>query len=141
VPLIVLANFFLGIYTNLSVWYKLTDRTKMGAYISIVGAIITLVLNFLLIKHLSYVGSAIATIVAYGSMMFISYVLGNKYYPIPYDMKKISGYLGLSIVGSTIYFYGFRENYFIGIGVLLLFLYFVYYNEKETILRILKKSN
>jgi O-antigen/teichoic acid export membrane protein len=141
VPLIVLANFFLGIYTNLSVWYKLTDRTKMGAYISIVGAIITLVLNFLLIKHLSYVGSAIATIVAYGSMMFISYVLGNKYYPIPYDMKKISGYLGLSIIGSTIYFYGFRENYFIGVGVLLLFLYFVYYNEKETILRILKKSN
>ncbi len=141
VPLIVLANFFLGIYTNLSVWYKLTDRTKMGAYISIVGAIITLVLNMLLIKQFSYLGSAIATIVAYGSMMLISYVLGNKYYPIPYDMKRISGYLGVSIVGSTLYFYGFRENYFVGVGALLFLLYFVYHNEKETILQILKKPN
>ncbi|GGD22996.1 lipopolysaccharide biosynthesis protein [Flavobacterium orientale] len=140
VPLIVLANFFLGIYTNLSVWYKLTDRTKMGAYISIVGAILTLVLNFLLIKHLSYLGSAIATIVAYGSMMFISYVLGNKYYPIPYDMKKISGYLGLSILFSFVYFYGFRENYFVGIGLLLVFIYFVYRNEKSVLLSIIKKK-
>lgn len=140
VPLIVLANFFLGIYTNLSVWYKLTDRTKMGAYISIVGAIVTLVLNFILIKYLSYVGSAIATIAAYGSMMLISYVLGNRYYPIPYDLKKIGGYLGLSILFSAIYFYGFRENYFVGLGVLALFLYFVYQNEKEIILRIVKKS-
>ena len=111
----------------------------MGAYISIVGAIITLVLNMLLIKQFSYLGSAIATIVAYGSMMLISYVLGNKYYPIPYDMKRISGYLGVSIVGSTLYFYGFRENYFVGVGALLFLLYFVYHNEKETILQILKK--
>ena len=93
VPLIILANFFLGIYTNLSVWYKLIDKTYIGAYISIVGAIITLVLNFLLIPTMSYYGSAIATIAAYGSMMFISYYLGNKYYPIPYDLKKIGGYL------------------------------------------------
>lgn len=140
VPLIILANFFLGIYHNLSVWYKLTDKTKMGAYISIIGAIVTLVLNFMLIKHFSYVGSAIATIAAYGSMMFISYVLGNKYYPIPYDLKKIGGYLVLSILFSAIYFYGFRENYFIGIGFLVIYFYFIYYNEKETLLRILKKA-
>jgi O-antigen/teichoic acid export membrane protein len=89
VPLIILANFFLGIYTNLSVWYKLIDKTYIGAYISIVGAIITLALNFLLIPTMSYYGSAIATIAAYGSMMSISYYLGNKYYPIPYDLKKI----------------------------------------------------
>jgi O-antigen/teichoic acid export membrane protein len=88
VPLIILANFFLGIYTNLSVWYKLIDKTYIF-YISIVGAIITLALNFLLIPTMSYYGSAIATIAAYGSMMSISYYLGNKYYPIPYDLKKI----------------------------------------------------
>ncbi|MBP6424388.1 MAG: oligosaccharide flippase family protein [Flavobacterium sp.] len=140
VPLIILANFFLGIYNNLSVWYKLTDRTKMGAYISIVGAILTLVLNYLLIPKFSYYGSAIATIVAYGSMMFISYVMGNKYYPIPYDMEKIGGYLGLSIVFSAISFYGFRENYFVGIPLLLLFMYFVYHNEKATILSIIKRK-
>ena len=140
VPLIVLANFFLGIYTNLSVWYKLTDRTKIGAYISIVGAIITLTINFLLIEKFSYMGSAIATIAAYGSMMMISYYLGNRYYPIPYDMKKILLYLGLSILFSTVYFYGFRENYYVGIGFLILFIYFVYRNEKPTLLRILKKT-
>lgn len=140
VPLIVLANFFLGIYTNLSVWYKLTDRTKMGAYISIVGAIITLAVNFLLIDKFSYMGSAIATIAAYGSMMTISYYLGNRYYPIPYDKNKIGGYLGLSILFSLVYFYGFRENYYVGIGFLAGYFIFIYYNEKETLLRILKKA-
>jgi O-antigen/teichoic acid export membrane protein len=140
VPLIILANFFLGIYNNLSVWYKLTDRTKMGAYISIVGAVLTLVLNYLLIPKFSYYGSAIATIAAYGSMMFISYVMGNKYYPIPYDMEKIGGYLGLSILFSAISFYGFRENYFVGIPLLLLFMCFVYHNEKATIQTIIKRK-
>lgn len=139
VPLIILANFFLGIYTNLSVWYKLIDKTYIGAYISIVGAIITLVLNFLLIPTMSYYGSAIATIAAYGSMMFISYYLGNKYYPIPYDLKKIGGYLSLSILFSAVSFYGFRENYYVGISLLIAFLYFIYHNEKEMLMKILKK--
>ncbi|MEZ7498364.1 oligosaccharide flippase family protein [Flavobacterium sp. Arc3] len=138
VPLIILANFFLGIYTNLSVWYKLIDKTYIGAYISIVGAIITLVLNFLLIPTMSYYGSAIATIAAYGSMMIISYYLGNKYYPIPYDLKKIGGYLSLSIAFSAVSFYGFRENYYVGVGLLIVFLYFIYHNEKETLLKIIK---
>ncbi|MBA0882300.1 lipopolysaccharide biosynthesis protein [Flavobacterium undicola] len=141
VPLIILANFCLGIYTNLSVWYKLIDKTYIGAYISIVGAIITLVLNFLLIPSYSYSGSAIATLAAYGSMMLISYYLGNKYYPIPYDFKKIGGYLGLSILFSVVSFYGFRENYFVGIALLLLFLYFIYHNEKATLMSILKRKN
>ena len=138
VPLIILANFFLGIYTNLSVWYKLIDKTYIGAYISIVGAIITLVLNFLLIPTMSYYGSAIATIAAYGSMMSISYYLGNKYYPIPYDLKKIGGYLSLSILFSAVSFYGFRENYYVGVGLLIVFLYFIYHNEKVILRKIIK---
>lgn len=140
VPLIILANFCLGIYNNLSVWYKLTDKTHIGAYISILGAILTLVLNYLLIPKYSYYGSAIATIVAYGSMMFISYFMGNKYYPIPYDMNKISSYLGISILFSIISFYGFRENYFVGIPLLIGFMYYIYQNEKETIQSILKRN-
>lgn len=140
VPLIILANFFLGIYNNLSVWYKLTDKTKIGAYISIIGAVLTLVLNYLLIPKFSYYGSAIATIAAYGSMMFISYILGNKYYPIPYDMNKIGGYLALSILFSGISFYGFRENYFVGIPLLIAFMYFIYHNEKEIINKFLKRK-
>ncbi|WP_281636845.1 lipopolysaccharide biosynthesis protein [Flavobacterium marginilacus] len=139
VPLIILANFFLGIYTNLSVWYKLIDKTYVGAYISIVGGIVTLVLNYLLIPIYGYYGSAIATLAAYGSMMFISYYFGNKYYPIPYDKKKIGGYLSLSIGFSCISFYGFNQNYYIGVLLLAVFMGFIYYNEKETLLRILKR--
>ncbi|RZJ67987.1 MAG: polysaccharide biosynthesis protein [Flavobacterium sp.] len=140
VPLIILANFCLGIYTNLSVWYKLIDKTYIGAYISLVGAFLTLALNFLLIPKFGYYGSAIATIVAYGSMMLISWWLGNKHYPIPYDMKKILGYMGVSIVFSGVSFYGFRENYLIGFALLVLFLYFIYHNEKEALLRIVKRK-
>jgi O-antigen/teichoic acid export membrane protein len=140
VPLIILANFFLGIYTNLSVWYKLIDKTYIGAYISIIGAIVTLALNYWLIPVYGYYGSAVATIAAYGSMMFISWFLGNKEYPIPYDMKKIGGYLGLSIAFSILSFYFFRENYYVGTALLLLFLYFIYYSEKDTLRRILKRK-
>ncbi len=139
VPLIILANFFLGIYHNLSVWYKLTDKTKMGAYISIVGAVLTLVLNFILIPKYSYMGSAIATLAAYGSMMFISYILGKKYYYIPYDMKKIAMYLLTSISLSYIYFYHFRENYFVGAGFILLLSGIIYFLERQTLKAILKR--
>jgi hypothetical protein len=90
---------------------------------------------------MSYYGSAIATIAAYGTMMSISYFLGNKYYPIPYDIKKISGYLGISILFSIISFYYFRENYFVGIPLLLAFMCFIYHNEKETLNKILKRKN
>lgn len=142
VPLIILANFFLGIYTNLSVWYKLIDKTKIGAYISAFGAIVTLVLNYLLIPKFSYMGSAIATLAAYGSMMTISYIMGNKYYPIPYDKKRIFGYLGLSTVLAGLSFYVdiFRESYIFGIVAMMVFGYFIYYNEKETLLRVLKRK-
>jgi O-antigen/teichoic acid export membrane protein len=142
VPLIVLANFFLGIYTNLSVWYKLMDKTKIGAYISIIGAIVTLALNFILIQKYSYIGSAIATIAAYGTMMIISYQMGQKKYPIPYEMNVILKYLGITVLFSAISFYIpiLRENYFVKILLLSLFLYFIYHNEKATLLRILKRK-
>ena len=142
VPLIILANFFLGIYTNLSVWYKLIDKTKIGAYISAFGAVVTLVLNYLLIPKFSYMGSAIATLAAYGSMMVISYYLGNKQYPIPYDKKRIFGYLALStlLAGLSFYVTVLRESYIFGIAAMLVFGYFIYYNEKETLLRILRRK-
>ena len=142
VPLIILANFFLGIYTSLSIWYKLINKTTIGAYISIVGALITLLLNFILIPKYSYMGSAIATLAAYGTMMFVSYYFGAKYYPIPYDTEKIAGYLGVSILLSGLSFYVplFRESYIFGVVALLIFGYFIYYNEKETLLKILKRK-
>lgn len=143
VPLIIFANFFLGIYTNLSVWYKLTDKTYVGALISLVGAAVTLALNFWLIPMQGpfggYYGSAIATIAAYGTMMLISYLLGQRHYPIPYDKKRIGGYLVLSILFSVTYFYGFRENYIVGalfMGVLLGIIYFL---ERDAVQRILAR--
>jgi O-antigen/teichoic acid export membrane protein len=142
VPLIILANFFLGIYTNLSVWYKIIDKTKIGAYISLTGAAITLILNYLLIPHYSYYGSAIATIAAYGSMMIISYKMGQKTYPIPYEINKIASYLSIAILLSALSFYipKFRDNYVFGTLALLFFAYFIYKNEKQTISKILKQK-
>ena len=142
VPLIILANFFLGIYHNLSVWYKLSDKTKIGAYISIVGAIVTLALNFLLIPYISYMGSAIATLAAYGTMMALSWYFGNKYYPIPYDTKMLGLYLGLSIVLSGVYFYIdiLRETYIFGILAIIVFLYIIYKNEKDMLRKFLRKA-
>ncbi|WP_282079793.1 oligosaccharide flippase family protein [Aquimarina algiphila] len=139
VPIIVLANLCLGIYHNLSVWYKITDRTKFGAYISVVGAGLTLLLNFILIPRYSYLGSAIATLVAYGSMMLLSWYFGRKYYPIPYNLKKIGMYLTLSISFSILSFYIFDSNYMISIPLLLVFLVILYASEKRELKQILKK--
>ncbi len=139
VPIILLANLCLGIYHNLSVWYKITDRTKFGAYISVIGAIITLVLNIILIPYYSYLGSAIATLAAYGSMMLLSWYFGRKYYPIPYNLKKIGMYLILSISFSILSFYVFDSNYMISIPLLLVFLVILYASEGRELKQILKK--
>jgi O-antigen/teichoic acid export membrane protein len=139
VPIILLANFCLGIYHNLSVWYKITDRTKFGAYISVIGAVITLGLNFWLIPILSYKGSAIATLTAYAVMMSLSYYFGRKYYPIPYNLRKIGMYLILSTTLSMLLFYQFRGNYTIGISMLIVFLGIIYFSERKEIKQFLKR--
>lgn len=139
VPLILLANFCLGIYHNLSVWYKITDRTRFGAFISVGGAIITLTVNFLLIPTMSYMGSAIATVGAYGTMMLLSYYFGQKYYPIPYNLRKIGLYLVVSIIFSGVSFYIFPNNYFIGISLWLAFLTLIFFQEKTAVKQIIFK--
>jgi O-antigen/teichoic acid export membrane protein len=97
VPILLLANLCLGIYVNLSIWYKLTDRTVMGAFVSLAGAALTIALNIWLIPTLGYVGSAWATLACYGTMVIVSYLLGRKYYPVAYDLKRVIGYTGLGI--------------------------------------------
>ncbi|APY08519.1 polysaccharide biosynthesis protein [Winogradskyella sp. J14-2] len=139
VPVILLANFCLGIYHNLSVWYKITDRTKFGAYISVVGALVTLIINVLFIKTYSYKASAIATLVAYSSMMLLSFYFGRKYYPIPYNLKKIGLYLFISIALSMLSFYQYRGQYLVGITMLIVFLGFVMLLEKKQLKRVLKR--
>lgn len=101
VPILLLANLFLGIFINQSIWYKLTGQTSYGAILTIFGAAITIILNFYWIPRIGYMGSAWATLICYASMMVVSYFWGNKHYPVNYDLKRILGYLGLSL---TLYF-------------------------------------
>ncbi len=140
VPIIILASFCLGIYHNLSVWYKVTDRTKIGAYISIVGAILTIVINYIFIPYFGYKASAVATLVAYGTMMGMSFYFGKMYYPIPYNFRKIVFYLLISTTFSVLSFYLFDRNLFIGSVLLLLFLAMVMKLEKEQLKKIFLKK-
>ncbi len=104
VPLLALGNIFLGIYYNLSVWYKLTNKNMYGAAITICGAAITIVLNIVLIPIWHYTGAAVATFCCYLFMMVSSYLLGQKYYPIPYAVKKLISYITLVILIYFIHF-------------------------------------
>ena len=140
VPIILLANLCLGIYHNLSVWYKITDRTRFGAYISVVGAILTLSINIIFIQVYSYKASAVATLVAYASMMLLSYYFGRKYYPIPYNLKKIGLYLVISIGLSGLSFYQYRQNYIVGIAMLVVFLALVIKLESHQLKKILSQN-
>lgn len=92
VPVILLANLFFGIYFALSMWYKLTDMTRYGAYIAVGGAIVTISLNFILIPIFGYKGSAFTVLITFFGMMVVSYFFGQKYYPIPYNLKRIFTY-------------------------------------------------
>lgn len=97
VPVLLLANLFLGIYFNLSIWFKLTGQTRFGAYITIAGALITLVVNFVFIPEYSYHASAWATFLSYGTMMVLSYFIGQKFYPVKYNLRSIFFFLGFAI--------------------------------------------
>lgn len=102
VPILLLANLFLGMFFNLSIWYKLTGRTKFGMWLTLFGAVITLVLNLLWIPlsnslYGGYMGSAWATLICYAAMMVISYFIGQKYYRVEYNVVRIIGYLGFAI--------------------------------------------
>lgn len=98
VPILLIANLCLGIYFNLSVWYKLTGQTRFGAYITIFGACLTLIINFGFIPKYSYMASAWATLISYGSMMVISYFLSQKYYPTKYNIRSFVFFFGFALV-------------------------------------------
>jgi len=103
VPVLLLANVFLGVYYNQSVWYKLTDNTRYGSYIAITGALITIGFNFLLIPVFGFHGSAWATLICYFSMTAISWYFGQKHYPVPYNLVKLFGYFALAMLFFAIH--------------------------------------
>ena len=129
VSILLLANLFLGIFFNLSIWYKLTEKTIFGAYFALFGATITLLLNFILIPRIGFTGSAFATLVCYFSMALASYVLGRRHFPVPYEIQKIALYLFTMLVA---YFFIYNQYFNLGINSLLLlgFIIFVYILEK-----------
>ena len=139
VPIIVIANLCFGIYYNLSTWYKVTDRTHFGTLISWFGAGLTIVLHFLFLKKYGFMVSAWVTLIAYFSMMVLSYFLGQKYYPIPYRVKKISFFLVLLMVFSFISVKYFNYNVWLSNILFLIYSGILLYSEKEYILSKVKK--
>ena len=139
VPIVLLANLFLGIYHNLSIWYKLTDKTRYAMFFSSIGALITIIINVILIPEIGFIASAWATLLAYGTMMVLSYFIGKKHYPVPYNLKKSGSYLIAAILISFVSFEYFRENYLISVGLVLAFGMLIFWNEKKEISTILKR--
>ena len=158
VPPLLFGYVSLGIYMNLSIWYKLSDQTKYGLYISGIGAILTIVLNVIFIPKYSYMASAWVSLVAYTVMMVMSYIWGQKNYPIPYDLKKNLAYILSSIV--IVYFITringnyqiaapvgkvaripmtFGKAFFIGDGLLLGYILTAIYFERDNLKAIFKR--
>ncbi|GIZ15644.1 oligosaccharide flippase family protein [Capnocytophaga catalasegens] len=135
VPFVLFANLCLGIYHSLSVWYKITDKTHYGAVISIVGGVVTIVANLALIPLIGYRGAAIATLLAYATMMTLSFVIGQKKYPIPYNLRKIGLYLLFSVGTTMLNFYLLNRNMITGTLFLFLFVGIVYFSEKKKVLK------
>jgi O-antigen/teichoic acid export membrane protein len=97
VPILLMANLFLGVFYNLSIWFKLNDKTGLGAWMAIGGALLTIFLNAVLIPSYGYVGASWVTFAVYASMMAVSYALGQKHYPIPYNLLRCIGYPLLAV--------------------------------------------
>jgi len=96
VPVVLIANLFLGIFYNLSLWYKLLDKTKYGAGLALLGSAITLFINILFVPQYGYLASAWAALFCYLVMMTVSYFIGKKYYPVPYNIRRAGIYFLLT---------------------------------------------
>jgi O-antigen/teichoic acid export membrane protein len=146
VPILLLANMFLGIYYNLSVWYKLANKTMAGAWITIIGALITFLINYIFIPHFSYMACAWATFFCYGSMMVISFIWGQKHYPIPYVWKKLVAYMVIVVllffIQKALLLITNNVDFEIVTGsfIITFFLWFLYQIEKKDIVLVQLKT-
>jgi len=131
VPILLFGYVSLGIYMNLSIWYKLSDQTRYGLYISGIGAIITIVLNVIFIPRYSYMAAAWVSLIAYATMMILSYIMGQKNYPIPYNLKRNLLYLVSSVIIVILSFNVFNRSLIIGNLLLLVFGAVIFYAERR----------
>ncbi len=141
VPIILLANLCLGIYHNLSVWYKVTDRTYFGAIISGIGAALTLLINFIFIPIYGYYASAFATLVAYGSMVILSYLFSRKYYKIPYAQTKLILYIFITTALAALHFYYLESQWLWGILLFVILGAIFYQQEAKEIKQIINTKS
>lgn len=141
VPFILLANIFLGIYNNLSIWYKLKDKTRVGMFISVVGAVITILMLTFTVPVFGYIGAAYTTLVVYAGMAVSSFFIGKRYYPIPYDVLKISLLLLSATVISFTSFHFFRSNHTTNFLLLCGFIVIVLWSEKDIFLKRVEIAN
>jgi O-antigen/teichoic acid export membrane protein len=143
VPAVLMANLFMGIYFNLSLWYKLSDKTWMGAWIAGIGAVLTIAANVLLIPTMGYMGSAYGVLICFVIMTVISYLVGQKYYRVEYDLKRILMYLvfatGLYFVSEFIHFDAVILQYTLNITLFSAFLAVVFFEEKNDLKSLLKR--
>ena len=135
VPILLLANVFLGVYFNQSIWYKLSNQTKFGAYIAISGAFLTITINWVFIPKFGYMASAWATMIVYAFQMVVSYILGQIYYPIKYNLRKFFLYLfsaiGLYFLAGTFEFEtGSIAQISVNNSLILLYLGLIWFIEK-----------
>ena len=137
IPFILFNYVLLGIYMNLSVWYKLSDQTRFGLYISGIGALVTIVLCYLLIPMYSYVGAICVTSIAYLVMVSLSYFWGQKNYPIPYKVGKMIAFIALGTVLIAINYLVFKRNFWTGNFLLLVYAFVVAYTERAMLKKIL----
>lgn len=142
VPAVLMANLFMGIYFNLSLWYKLSDKTWMGAWIAGVGAVLTIAANIILIPVMGYMGSAYGVLICFIIMTIISYVVGQKYYKVEYELKRILSYLAIAIgfyyLSGWIRFSASIAQYGLNISLFCVFIILVFFAEKNELRRLLK---
>ena len=140
VPIVLIANMFYGIVFNLSIWFKLTDRTFSGTIISIIGACITLLCLFVLVPHIGYLGAAIAHLGCYTTMMLVSYFWGQKVFPVPYQVGRIILYMifaiGLFLLSTVFSEYSLIIRLIINTVLIIIYLGIVFIFERKNPLKI-----
>ncbi|MGB0166805.1 MAG: polysaccharide biosynthesis C-terminal domain-containing protein [Luteibaculum sp.] len=134
VPILLLANCFLALHIQISMWYKLADKTGAGAIIAGIGAIITVALNLLLIPIMGYMGAALTTLLVYMLLPLLSLIWSRKHYYIPYDLGKLAIFFSLAVGIVGLGYYLFPQMHF-GLKALLIFLYIVVFCWVEKPLR------
>jgi O-antigen/teichoic acid export membrane protein len=141
VPIVLMANLFMGIYFTLSLWYKLTDKTRYGAYQGIIGSVITIGINVLFIPVMGYYASAWAILVCFVSMTLISYFTGKKHFDVPYQVNNFLFYLFVALALFAIYWSVRTESnayFWLAALVNLVFIGLIIVREKKEILSIIK---